>query len=314
MAEYRLVSGKSRALGVSSGLKCWSEPGLYTLNVLHGCPFECAYCKYRAVSHLRDEYYEIYQNLHSQLLDEIILLRKRNHPIRAVLMNSDTDAFCGDRRVEMVATRCLEVLAYHGVAVVVQTRGIIPESCLDILQSMGDSAKVVFNVPSVSREYTDAFEPRVPSLSGRRAMLYALQQRTIPVRGRIDPLVPMETDDDESVRSVLLEFARAGVTSVAVSYLTWSSEVSRRVAQRIDEQRWALLNQWFKNHEGVRRPLTAREYRLTKYRRLVALGKELGLSISVCACRNPDLSRTACMGELPELRSPTRKGNELPIH
>lgn len=305
MAEYRLLSHKSRALGASSSLSCWSEEGLFSLNIVHGCPFECAYCRCRAASHLKSEYYEIYTSLHLQLGEELVALRKRRHPIRAVLVNTESDAFFRDPRAEHAATQCLEVLALHGVPVFLQTRGIMPDATLDVLQRSAPGTRVIFNIPSLSAEFQRVYEPRNPSLTERRRLLHALEKRRITVRGRIDPLLPQENDQEDAVASVLNEFARSGVAHVAVSYLVWSQPVAERLRERLDPTRTLLLNQWYRDTDGIVRPYLSRDYRLSRYRRMVEMAKERGITLHVCACKNTDLSRTVCLGSPPAAPLPT---------
>ncbi len=299
MPEFRVLSRKSRALGASPALSCWSEHGLFTLNLIHGCPFECAYCKYRAPEYLKSDYYEIYPNLQQQLLEELTALRKRRHPIRAVLVNTDSDAFFGDARVDKAAAQCLEVLNLHQIPVYVQTRGILPDPVISLLAKAHEGSRVLYSISSVSPEFNHLFEPNVPSLSQRRKLLHTLVQRGITVRGRIDPLIPQENDQDDAVSALLAEYARAEVKHISISYLLWNTAVANRLKDRLPPGRCALLQQWFRDVDGILRPMLPREYRLMKYKKFVAMAQALSLQLHVCACRNNDLSRTPCLGIPP---------------
>lgn len=314
MPEFRVLARKSRALGVTSSLSCWNEQGLFTLNLVHGCPFECAYCKYRAHAYLKPDYYEIYPYIQQQLIEELAALRRRRHPIRAVLVNTDSDAFFGDPRVDKAAALCLEVLVLHHVPIFLQTRGILPDPVLAQLQKAPEGSRVLYGISSVQEEFVSAFEPNVPTLVQRRRLLHALVDRGIPVRGRVDPLIPQENDQDDAVAALFAEYAKAQIRHVSVSYLTWNAELGERLAKRLAPGRSALLQQWFRDQEGVVRPMLPREYRLARYRRFVDIGKSLGLQVHVCSCRNADLSRTACLGVPPPAPPPgTFPGNSRTI-
>jgi len=304
--KYHRKRRKSRALGAGVP-QCLAHQDVYSLNIVSGCPFECHYCKYRARKYTPDDNVYLYAHLPAQLAEEIAGLKKKGTPPAMVLLNTVSESFFGHEGVNRTARECLEVLFDHRIYVNLTTKGLIPRELYGLLAARSELLTVTCSVASPAESFQRLFEPRVAPAEDRLRMVRELSEVGIQVRGRVEPLIPMENDSLRQVEELFAGFRDAGVGEVVVSYLQLGPLVAARLRDHISRVQVSLLAPWFHDPNGDLNILLDPEYRRRKYREFKELGTGMGLRIIICACRNADAYSGRCFVVPMELKPRARK-------
>jgi DNA repair photolyase len=296
---------KSRAL--TGGLpQCLTNSGTSAFNVISGCSFACRYCKYRARQQGLEQAVIIYTRLADQVIAELSQLETRGQLPRMILFNTTTDGFCGLKEVNKIAAACLEAFFARGIYVNLTTKGLLPDEVIEVLIRHSELVTVTGTVAALSESFASRFEPHVPPAPQRLAILRRLLERGVPVRGRIEPLIPMENDGERDIMSLLELFRRSGLKEVVVSYLQLDRFTRPHLKQRIGAVHYGMLKPWYEDSDGVGRFLSDKEYRLKKYNEIKKLGTKAGVRVMVCACRNADLYTGRCFVMPAQLNGPQK--------
>jgi len=268
--------------------------GVHTVNLVHGCPFECAFCKFRANRYLAPNQVVVYEEIAQQLAEEVDSLRRRGQEVRMILLNATTDAFFGNQIVDAACVKTLDVLFSRNIYLNITTRGIIPPDAVDLMAARPNLVTVTVNISSPSESFKRIFEPNVPSVAARLSMIRTLHERGIPVRGRIEPLIPMENDTKDHVETMLSLFREAGVRDVVMSFLQMNSDVASRLRDMVNRVQASMLTHWYKDDKGTLNRQIDREYRRNKYEEFKKFAAKAGMRVLVCACRNADMYSGRC--------------------
>jgi DNA repair photolyase len=305
MLKLEKVSRRSRAL--TAGLpQCLQGGSVAAFNVISGCPFECHYCKYRARSKTPADKVVLYTRIADQLAEELADLARRKHLPRMVLFNTISDAFFGDRLAAHVAAESLSHLFARGIYVNLSTKGLVPRSLYEVLARHPGQVTVTLSVAATSESFQRLFEPRVALADERLAGLKELHAMGVPVRGRIEPLIPMENDSEKDVGDLLGRFRKAGAREVVMAYLQLDHATRKRTRERLGNVQQSMLIPWFQDPNGDTGMFIDRAYRKKKYLEFKAMGEALGVRVVVCACRNADIYSGRCFVLPAAVASPER--------
>ena len=165
----------------------------YTLNPYSGCTFGCSYC-YAAFfvrdAAARDEWGRWVKVKENALA---LLQKRRRKPLinKTIYMSSVTDPYQPIER-ELGLTRALleELLAYHQVRLVVQTRSPLVVRDLDLLQQF-PAVRVNMTVTTDDEAVRKAFEPTCASIGARLKAISAVQQAGVSTCITMTPLLPV---------------------------------------------------------------------------------------------------------------------------
>jgi hypothetical protein len=140
----------------------------------------------------------------------------------------------------------IRAFAEAGVPFVWRTRGgldgPIPPVLAQALVEAGKHAVVEMGVPTLDATLTQALEGHEGASPDERLRLAtALASRGVIVRGLVDPLVPMLTDQQQGLEELMSAFAEAGVHKVGARYIVLTRERARAVAARLAGMQRALL-------------------------------------------------------------------------
>ena len=273
---------------------CLKELDVYSLNILVGCPFECDYCKYQARGFTPPNVSRAYREAPTQLADELRMFKRKSRTLRMVLFNTACDVFVGDHNLEALARECIRVLQNHKIYFSLATKGLPSTETLELLAQAPHDCHLLWTVAATDDAFSEAFEPRVPSTTDRMERIAEATALGLTVRGRIEPLIPMENDDARQVEALLRRFKRAGVTEIVAGYVQMTPELVVRVGERLPRGRRNMLLHWFVDNRGQTRGFIDPNYRKRRYEEFKKLAEGLGMHLVVCACRNTDLFAGRC--------------------
>jgi len=286
------------AVLTSSRLACLAN--VATINLTAGCAHRCIYCYAQGYSTSpRDGTVHYYENTADKLAEE--LRRKRKLP-RAVYFSPSSDLFQPVSEVLDMAMDVLGILFERRVNVSFLTKGRIPRRHMALLKKNASFVQAQIGLTTVDEAVLDAFEPHAAAPEVRLAQAKELVEAGIATTGRLDPILPGLTSDEESLREVCSGFAATGVRIVAASTLFLRPAISHslRESLRGNPMCQRLFDAFCRRHRlaihAERSSIVAlpEQARREIYERLESVAGEFGLQVRVCACKNPDLSNKAC--------------------
>lgn len=165
----------------------------YTLNPYSGCSFGCSYCY--AAAFVRDQERRATWGQWVQVKENALeLLRKRRaKPLTGatIYLSSVTDPYQPVER-ELKLTRSLleELVSYHQVRLVVQTRSPLVTRDIDLFQRFA-AVRVNMTVTTDDEAVRKVFEPGCASIGRRLAAITEVQQAGVAACITLTPLLPV---------------------------------------------------------------------------------------------------------------------------
>lgn len=309
MAELIRVERKGDVLG-RPALPCLAP--YHTVNLTAGCPYECRYCYAQSFrSYPGRGKVKFYANTLESLAKS---LPRKKRPPELVYFSTACEPFMPFDEILDCLYGCMELLLKAGSRLLISTKARIPERFIELFARHPGLPHVQMGVTTADDGIRRLMEPDAGSVPDRLETLRALKNAGVACEIRMDPLIPELTDDagrfDETMRAVAAHGVDRGVMSylflrrgnrrrLAVTHGDWSfPEMSGRVFTQVVEN--------YCGNNDIQIPAT--EYRRAKYAELQAIGRRHGVTLGLCACKNPDVAE-ACCHPLPD-----KKKTEAPRH
>lgn len=291
------VERKSAVLTPSS-LACLSRTP--TVNLTAGCAHDCLYCYSRGFSnHPGEGRVALYTNALEKIRGE--LDRKRKPP-RSVYFSPASDPFQPVPQLLDLAYDIMALLLERGIGVAVLTKGEIPPRHMSLLTEHSALVSAQVGLITLDEQLAAIFEPHAAPPLLRLKQAEALADAGIPVRVRLDPILPGLTDDAASLRKLLSHIARAGVSDVVAAFLYLRPAIAGSLRRRLPDA--GICETLLSHYQGQpRTPIRAtkstvialpREHRLQILRRVEQAAEAYEITVHGCACKNPDISSQAC--------------------
>lgn len=165
----------------------------YTLNPYSGCAFGCIYC-YAAFFAPTDEQHEQWGKWVEVKENALELLqRKRKRPMidKKIYMSSVTDPYQPvERKLELTRAILRELLDYHQVRLVVQTRSPLVTRDLDLLREF-KHVRVNMTITTDDENVRQTFEPYCASTAQRLAAIATVAAAGVEACVTMAPLLPV---------------------------------------------------------------------------------------------------------------------------
>jgi len=227
----------------------------YTLNPYTGCTFGCSYCYAAFFARDRDlqARWGHWLQVKANALD--LLKKKRKRPLvdKAIYMSSVTDPYQPvEKELELTRAILQELLAYHQVRLVIQTRGTLVTRDIDLL-SRFDHAQVNMTITTDDHDVRRAFEPLCPSTAQRLDAIRQINAAGIQAAITMTPLLPVR--DPEQFAA---DLQATGVQRFVVQYfhatksrfVAGTGAAARAISAQMgwDETRYAAVKAILKSH------------------------------------------------------------------
>lgn len=269
---------------------------LPTINVTRGCTLGCVYCYIQGYpDYPGKDRIVLYENTADLVREE--LARRRKKP-RRVYFSSSSDAFQNVPEVEEVSLETMRVLLEAGVEVAFLTKGVVGERFTELFARTPHLVFAQVGITTLQDSLSTKIEPNAASPSQRLNGIASLTRVGVSVTARLDPLIPGVTDTTESLVTLLSALRRVGISNAAASYLFLRPQFASR-ARELESIVGLCRNvdawpyQRFLDGCGGGRMIGTSE-RHSRFEMLQTLGKEAGIAISPCRCKNPDLASVGC--------------------
>jgi DNA repair photolyase len=172
----------------------------YTLNPYNGCTFGCSYCyaAFFTPTQAQQDEWGKWVRVKSNALE--LLKKKRSRPLidKAVYMSSVTDPYQPiERQLELTRAILQELLDYHQVRLVIQTRSPLVTRDLDLLQrfdsfgGLRHQARVNMTITTDDDDVRKAFEPFCASTAQRLKAIQTVHEAGVDACITLTPLLPV---------------------------------------------------------------------------------------------------------------------------
>jgi DNA repair photolyase len=172
---------------------------------------------------------------------------------------------------------------------------------------------------SLSEQYWKLYEPGTPSPEKRLENVQRLKEIGIVPEIRIDPIIPFVTDTEIEVTTLLRRLQETGVKRVTLSYLHLRPAIQRQLMRELSPLHRKVIESCFKVQEwkaigsSTRTKLLSKTIREKGYQRMKEIGEGLGITASVCQCKNPDLKADLCSSGRVKTAISKRTVRQLPL-
>ena len=297
MVKVILQDRKSAVL-TSSSLACLSH--IPTVNLTSGCAHQCLYCYTRGYSNYPGEgKVTVYKNTLEKLCEE--LRRKRKRP-RAVYFSPSSDPFQPVPEVLDLTYEVFEFLFQAGLGVAFLTKGQIPDRHMKLLQANASQVRAQIGLITLDAKLAGIFEPYAAIPETRLAQAQTFVESGIVNQVRLDPILPGLTDSSAVLNDLCEKIATVGVKQIAISTLFLRRAVVAALKRNIQDE--AILGKLLGSFgqasrmaiHAERSSVTAlpASVRRTIHDRVREAAHANGLSVKICACKNPDIDTGSC--------------------
>lgn len=212
----------------------------WSINPYRGCAHGCSFCYARAFQSFmgrsaEDEFQHhivLKQNAPEALDNQLSRLAKRfGHDIEAmrryvgqVTIGTATDPYQPVEAKSELTRECLKLLAKYRISTSITTRSPLVTRDLDILTQMSDIS-VNISINTLDAELIRNLEPATPHPLMRLETVQLLAEKGIPAGIFAAPVLPLLTDSEESMDSLLSAAKQHGARFAMVSLLRLSKDV-----------------------------------------------------------------------------------------
>jgi DNA repair photolyase len=286
------------------------------LNLTRGCLHSCVYCYARGYASApeKDTVY-FYRNVPSALRRDLDNPNRRRR-IPVVAFNTASDCFQPHPDILEIAYESMRILLSRDVTVSFLTKGSIPESFFRLFAEYPGQVRARMGLVSPFEEFRRRFEPGTAPIPERLEAIRELQRAGASVSVRVDPVIPFISDDADTVSHLMHLLSEHGVTDISLSYFQLRPGVLERLRTELPETQFQLLSgcfrggEWHRSDGNVSSKLVPISLRRKGHERFLEEARRRGMSVAICACKNPDLPGDLCDARPEE--TPTRRTKTRP--
>jgi len=292
--------------------------GFPSLNITNGCIFRCTYCYARGYSQAPKEgEVHLYVNLPNLLEKE--LSKKKVFP-QWVILNTSSDCFQSHPDILHITYETIRILLDYGIGISFLTKGVIPQQCLELFRKAPEKILAQVGLVSLSGRYWKEYETGTPSPETRLENVQRLKEIGILPEIRIDPIIPFITDTESELNNLFSRLKKLGVTRVTLSYLHLRPAIQRQLMKDLSPLHRRLIESCFGTQEwkvvgsSTKTKLLPKTIREKGYQRIEAIADALGITTTICQCKNPDLKGDLCSSGRARMALFRRRGPvQLPL-
>lgn len=169
----------------------------YTLNPYSGCSFGCTYCyaAFFSRNKLKMDSWGEWVSVKENALT--LLKKKRKRPLldKTIYLSSVTDPYQPiEKELEITRTILKELLDYHKVRLVVQTRSSLVTRDIDLLKKF-EALQVNMTITTDSEKVRKVFEPFCPSNKQRMKAIKEINDSGVQSCITMTPLLPINNPE-----------------------------------------------------------------------------------------------------------------------
>ena len=199
-----------------------------TINPYQGCQHRCGYC-YATYEWSPQFYDKIYAKSNAAEVLRNELMSWRSETIEPVMVSSATDPYQPAELRYGLTRKCIEVLQEYNVPYYVFTKSTIISRDLSLHQGYKQNCFLVWSITTCNEKLRRIIEPGTPPADHIFSIISKFTDAGINCGVNIDPIIPLVTDSEEEVESILNNCNRSGVGYVFGALLRLRADIWERM-------------------------------------------------------------------------------------
>ncbi len=257
-----------------------SSLGDYSLNCYTGCTHGCAYCYARFMQrfHPHVEPWGAFVDVKANAVETLKRQLRRAAP-GEVFISSACDGWQPVEAEYRLTRRCCELLLERGFRLRTLTKSRLILRDLDLFA--GHDVRVGVTITSLDQRLAELWEPACSTTAERWNVLNEARRRRLPTSVMFGPLLPLLSDDQATIESLLQQAAEHQVETIWVDALNPRPRVWPAVAELL-RRRFPELHAQYQRILFDRRARAA--YLEAFGKRVARAAEKLSLGDRVCTC------------------------------
>jgi DNA repair photolyase len=171
----------------------------------------------------------VYSKTNAAEILEKQLIQWKAHTIGPVMVSSATDCYQPAELRFGLTRECIKVLQRHGVPYYVFTKSSLIERDLELHRQYKDNCSVIWSITTVNEQVRRVVEPGTPPSAKLFATIQKFTEAGIRCGVNVDPVIPLITDSDEEIESVVAHCRKAGLAHVFGAVMRLRSDIWERM-------------------------------------------------------------------------------------
>lgn len=199
-----------------------------TINPYQGCQHRCGYC-YATYEWSPQFYDKIYAKSNAAEVLENQLKSWKSETIEPVMVSSATDPYQPAELRYELTRKCIEVLQEYNVPYYIFTKSTIISRDLSLHQRYKDNCFIVWSITTWNEKIRRIIEPGTPPAYHMFSVIRQFTDAGINCGVNIDPILPLITDSNEEIDTILDNCNRSGVGYVFGAPLRLREDIWKRM-------------------------------------------------------------------------------------
>jgi DNA repair photolyase len=199
-----------------------------TINPYQGCQHRCGYC-YATYEWSPEFYDKIYVKSNAAEVLENQLKSWKSETIKPVMVSSATDPYQPAEIRYGLTRKCIEVLQRYNVQYYIFTKSIIISRDLELHKRYKDNCFLVWSITTSDEKIRRVIEPGTPPVNSMFSTIRKFTGAGIRCGVNIDPILPLITDSEEDIESIVDSCNRSGVGYVFGAFLRLRADIWERM-------------------------------------------------------------------------------------
>ncbi|MGD9532745.1 MAG: radical SAM protein [Candidatus Nitrosocosmicus sp.] len=208
----------------------------HTLNVYQGCQHRCGYC-YATYEWSPEFYNKIYAKNNAPEILENEIRNWRSGDILPVMVSSATDAYQPAEMKFELTRKCVKILQKYDVPYYIFTKSTLIARDLDLHADYRDKCFIVWSITTADEKIRRILEPGTPPTASMFKVMEKFISKRIQCAVNIDPIIPLVTDSNENIDTIISLCKVAGIKNVFGAFLRLRYDIWDRL-----KMVFALLN------------------------------------------------------------------------
>jgi DNA repair photolyase len=199
-----------------------------TINPYQGCQHRCAYC-YATYEWSPEFYDKIYAKINAAQVLEKEMASWKHGEIDPVMISSATDPYQPAEIKYGLTRKCVQVLQKYNAPYYVFTKSAIIERDLKLHARYRHNCFIVWSITTCSEKIRLVVEPGTPPASRIFDVIRKFSDAGVCCGVNVDPIIPLVTDSDSELQSVVDCCKEAGVGNVFGAALRLRTDIWERM-------------------------------------------------------------------------------------